>query len=147
MIYLNQVLFKYYESLGICYILYYLDMHQKELKSIQPLFLNPGARLLFVGRSIFYKYFAIFNSWNSSWAIRACFRVRIWFSQRQPFDACSKSKHVKLLSEFGISMLQIKSSSLPMMFHRRRTRNEELYLSPELSRHPFSFNGCLQLCY
>ena len=52
MIYLNQIMFKYYENLGICYILYYLDNHQKELKSIQPLFLNPGARLLFVGRSI-----------------------------------------------------------------------------------------------
>ena len=37
--------------LGICYMLYYLDIHQKELKSIWPLFLNPGARLLFVGRS------------------------------------------------------------------------------------------------
>ena len=33
------------------YILYHLDIHQKELKSIQSLFLNPGARLLFVGRS------------------------------------------------------------------------------------------------
>ena len=52
MIYLNQILFKCYENLGICYILYCLDIHQKELKSIQPLFLNPGARLLFVGRSI-----------------------------------------------------------------------------------------------
>ena len=51
MIYLNQILFKYYENLGICYILYYLDIHQKELKSIQPLFLNPGTQLLFVGRS------------------------------------------------------------------------------------------------
>ena len=52
MIYLNQILFKYYENLGICYILYYIDIHQKELKSIQPLFLNPGAWLLFVGRSM-----------------------------------------------------------------------------------------------
>ena len=52
MIYLNQILFKYYENLGICYILYYLDIHQKELKYVQPLSLNPGARLLFVGRSI-----------------------------------------------------------------------------------------------
>ena len=51
MIYLNQILFRYYENLGKCYILYYLDIHQKELKSIQPLFLNPGAQLLFVGRS------------------------------------------------------------------------------------------------
>ena len=51
MIYLNQILFKYYENLGMCYILYYLDIHQKELKSIQPLLLNPGARLPFVGRS------------------------------------------------------------------------------------------------
>ena len=52
MIYLNQILFKYYEDSGICYILYYLDIHQKELKSIQPLFLSPGAQLRFVGRSI-----------------------------------------------------------------------------------------------
>ena len=54
MIYLNQILFKYYENLGICYILYYLDIHQKKLNSIQPLFLSPGARLLFVGRSMMY---------------------------------------------------------------------------------------------
>ena len=52
MVFLNQIFFKYYENLGIYYLLYYLDIHQKELKSIQPLFLNPGARLLFVGRSI-----------------------------------------------------------------------------------------------
>ena len=51
MVFLNQISFKYYENLGIYYILYYLDIHQKELKSIQPLFLNPGAWLLFVGRS------------------------------------------------------------------------------------------------
>ena len=51
MIYLNQILFKYYEHLGRCYILYYIDIHKKELKSIQPLFLNPGTWLLFVGRS------------------------------------------------------------------------------------------------
>ena len=51
MIYLNKILFKYYENLGRCYILYYLDIHQKELKSIWPLFLNPGTQLLFVGRS------------------------------------------------------------------------------------------------
>ena len=49
MVFLNQILFKYYENVEICYVLYYLDIHQKELKSIQPLFLNPGARLLFVG--------------------------------------------------------------------------------------------------
>ena len=51
MIYLNQIFFKYYENLGKCYILYYLDINQKELKSIQPLFLNPSPCLLFVGRS------------------------------------------------------------------------------------------------
>ena len=52
MIYLNQILFKDCENLGICYILYYLDIHRKKkLKSIQPLFLNPGVRLLFVWRS------------------------------------------------------------------------------------------------
>ena len=51
MVFLNQISFKYYEALGIYHVLYYLDIHQKELKSIQPLFLNPGARLLFVGRS------------------------------------------------------------------------------------------------
>ena len=51
MVFLNQILFKYYENLGICYISYYLDIHQKELKSIQPLFLNTGAQLLFVTRS------------------------------------------------------------------------------------------------
>ena len=48
----HQILFKYYENLGICYILYYLDIHQGELKSIQPVLLNPGALLLFVARSI-----------------------------------------------------------------------------------------------
>ena len=52
MVFLNQILFKYYENLGICYILYYLDIHQKELKSIQPVLLNLGAWLLFVTRSI-----------------------------------------------------------------------------------------------
>ena len=51
MVFLNQILFKYYESLGICYILYYLDIHKKELKSIQPVLLNPGTWLLFVTRS------------------------------------------------------------------------------------------------
>ena len=51
MVFLNQILFKYYENLGICYILYFLDIHQKELKSIQPVLLNPGAPLLFVARS------------------------------------------------------------------------------------------------
>ena len=51
MVFLNQISFKYYENLGIYYILYYLDIHQKELKSIKPLFLNPGTQLLFVGRS------------------------------------------------------------------------------------------------
>ena len=48
---LQSNLFKYYENLGIRYILYCLDIHQKELKSIQPLFLNPGTQLLFVSRS------------------------------------------------------------------------------------------------
>ena len=53
MVFLNQILFKYYENLGICYILYYLDIHQKKkLKSTQPVVLNPGAQLLFVTRSI-----------------------------------------------------------------------------------------------
>ena len=52
MVFLNQILFKYYENLGICYILYYLDIHQKKLKSIQPVLLNPGALLLFVSRSM-----------------------------------------------------------------------------------------------
>ena len=33
MVFLNQISFKYYETLGICYILYYLDVHQKEYKS------------------------------------------------------------------------------------------------------------------
>ena len=51
MVFLNQTLFKYHENLGICYILYYLDIHKKELKSIQPVLLNPGAQLLFVARS------------------------------------------------------------------------------------------------
>ena len=51
MVFLNQILFKYYENLGICYILYYLDIHQKELKSVEPVLLNPGALLLFVARS------------------------------------------------------------------------------------------------
>ena len=46
-------MFKYYENMGICYILYYLDIHQKELKSIQPVLLNPGGPLLFVARSTF----------------------------------------------------------------------------------------------
>ena len=66
MIYLNQILFKYYENLGICYILYYLDIHQKELNSIQPLFLNPGARLLFVGRSEMWLYHltSILSHWD-----------------------------------------------------------------------------------
>ena len=52
MVFLNQILCKYYENLGICYILYYLDIHPKKLKSIQPVLLNPGAPLLFVARSI-----------------------------------------------------------------------------------------------
>ena len=52
MVFLIQILFKYYEHLGICYILYYLDIHQRELKYIQPLFLNTGAWLLFVARSM-----------------------------------------------------------------------------------------------
>ena len=52
MVFLNQILFNYYENSGICCILYYLNIHQKELKTIQPLFLNTGARLLFVARSI-----------------------------------------------------------------------------------------------
>ena len=51
MIFLKQILFKYHENLGICYILYYFDIHQKELKSIQPVLLNPGAPLLFVAVS------------------------------------------------------------------------------------------------
>ena len=50
MVFLIQILFKYYENLEICYILYYLDIHQRELKYIQPLFLNTGAWLLFVAR-------------------------------------------------------------------------------------------------
>ena len=54
--FLNQISFKYYENLGIYYILYYLDIHQKELKSIQPLFLDPGTQLLFVGRSKVYLH-------------------------------------------------------------------------------------------
>ena len=29
MIFLNQISFKYYENLGIYYILYYLDIHRK----------------------------------------------------------------------------------------------------------------------
>ena len=53
MIFLNQILFKYYENLEIRYILYYLDIHQKELKSIWPLFLNPGTWLLFAARSTY----------------------------------------------------------------------------------------------
>ena len=52
MVFLNQILFKYYENLGISYILYYLNIHQKELKSIQLVLLNPGALLLFVARSM-----------------------------------------------------------------------------------------------
>ena len=44
-------MFKYYENLRICYILYYLNIHQKELKSIEPVLLNPGALLLSVTRS------------------------------------------------------------------------------------------------
>ena len=55
MVFLNQILFKYYKSLGIRYILYYLDIHQKEFKSIHLFFL---AQLLFVARS------------NVSWAPR-----------------------------------------------------------------------------
>ena len=51
MVFLNQILFKHYENLGIWYILYYLDVHQNELKSIQPVLLNPGALLLFVALS------------------------------------------------------------------------------------------------
>ena len=51
MVFLNQISFKYYEDLGFYYILYYLDIHQKELKSTQPLFPNTGAWLLFVVRS------------------------------------------------------------------------------------------------
>ena len=51
MVFLNQILFKYYENWGIRYILYYPDIHQKELKSIHPVLLNPGAPLLFVARS------------------------------------------------------------------------------------------------
>ena len=51
MVFLNQILFKYYENLGVCYISYYFDIHQKELRSIQPVLLNPGAWLLFVTRS------------------------------------------------------------------------------------------------
>ena len=67
MVFLNQILFKYYENLGICYILYYLDIHQKELKSIQPVLLNPGAPLLFVARSraaayLKWKFFGYFLS-------------------------------------------------------------------------------------
>ena len=38
MVFLNQTLFKNYENLGVCYILYYLDIQQKELKFIQPAF-------------------------------------------------------------------------------------------------------------
>ena len=52
MVFLNQPLFKYYENLGNCYISYYLNIHQKEFKSIHPLFLNTGPLLLFVARSI-----------------------------------------------------------------------------------------------
>ena len=63
MVFLNQISFKYYENLGIYYILYYLDIHQKELKSIYPLFLNPGAWLLFVGRS------TAIGSWGYGWRI------------------------------------------------------------------------------
>ena len=51
MVFLNQILFKYYGNLGFCYILYYLDINQKELKSTQPIPLNPGTQLLFVTRS------------------------------------------------------------------------------------------------
>ena len=51
MVFLNRILFKYYESFGICCILYYLDTHQNELKSTKPLFPNTGAQLLFVARS------------------------------------------------------------------------------------------------
>ena len=51
MIFLNQIMFKYYEKLGICYILYYVSINQKRLKYIQPLVLNTGAQLLFVARS------------------------------------------------------------------------------------------------
>ena len=75
MVFFNQISFKYYETLGIYYVLYYLDIHQKELKSIQPLFLNTGARLLFVGRSniesskmdvcslIQYTFISLFSYW------------------------------------------------------------------------------------
>ena len=52
MVFLNRISFKYYENLAIYYILYYLDIHQKESKFIQPLFLNTGAQSLFVARSI-----------------------------------------------------------------------------------------------
>ena len=53
MVFFNQISFKYYENLGIYYILNYLDICQKELKSIQPLVLNTGAWLHFVARSMF----------------------------------------------------------------------------------------------
>ena len=62
MVFLNQILFKYYENSGICCILYFLDIHQKELKYIELLFLNPGAQLLFVARSICHAAIANSNS-------------------------------------------------------------------------------------
>ena len=67
MIYLNQILFKYYENLGICYILYYINIHQKELKYILPLFLNLGAQLLFVGRSNHTITLISLNPVNQMW--------------------------------------------------------------------------------
>ena len=60
MVFLSPILFKYYENWGICYILYYLDIHKKELKYIQPVLLNPGAWLLFVARSISKIIYVVF---------------------------------------------------------------------------------------
>ena len=73
MVFLNQSLLKYYGNLGICYILYYLDIHQKKLKSIQPLFLNIGAQLLFAARSMESMEWGVdstnfrWNSFNGGW--------------------------------------------------------------------------------
>ena len=65
MVFFSQIFFKYYENLGIYYILYYLDI-QKKLLSIQPLFLNTGTQLLFVARSTIYWLSMVGCSYNEN---------------------------------------------------------------------------------
>ena len=60
MVFLIQILFKYYEHLWICYILYYIDIQHKELNSIQPLFINSDTWLLFMARSKYYWTYILF---------------------------------------------------------------------------------------